>query len=170
MNRKLLFLCIYLITVSTVFATGWLYALPAFSKGITCENKGAILAQQGKLDEAIAVMNTCVTEKPSSAKSHVALGFLYFKKDDLQLAMASFDRALELRPRSSGAKVGKGIVLSKNGDLNGAEKILKEGLKLNPEPSRAHYELGLIYEQQNDLGQALLHYKKGISTYEKNNR
>ena len=170
MNRKKIILLFSLLTATFVCGTGLLYVSSVECKEMPCENRATNLAREGRLDEGIDALNQCIKEKPPSAKSHVALGFLYLEKDNLQQALMSFNKALDLRPMSSGAKIGKGIVLSKNGDLKAAEAILQDGLKLNPEPSRAHYELGLIYEQQANMEQALLHFKKGISTYEKNNR
>jgi Flp pilus assembly protein TadD len=129
---------------------------------IEAERVGLGLADDGKLDEAIAKMKEAVGWDSGYASAHTNLGYLLLKKNDVDGAQKEFDEALKLNPTSHNAKTGKGIVLSIKGDLKGAQEILQDALTLNPDPGRTYYELGMVYEKQGDMEKAIAEYKKGV--------
>lgn len=54
--------------------------------------------QQGKLDEAIAVLKESLSKNHFNAEAHAALGMIYNKKDLLDEALAELKTALSIQP------------------------------------------------------------------------
>ncbi len=64
------------------------------------------LAQDGKVDDALKVMEANRDLFPSSATVHTLIGRLLFQKGDKPAAIASFERALAIDPKNQEAKDG----------------------------------------------------------------
>lgn len=54
--------------------------------------------QQGKLDEAIALLKDSLNKNPNIAEAHAALGIIYNKKDLLDEALSELKTALTMKP------------------------------------------------------------------------
>lgn len=54
--------------------------------------------QQGKLDDAIAILKDALSKNPRVAEAHAALGMIYNKKDLLADALTELKTALTLKP------------------------------------------------------------------------
>lgn len=54
--------------------------------------------QQGKLDEAIAILKNALMKNPRSAEAHAALGMIYSKKDLHDEALSELKTALNINP------------------------------------------------------------------------
>lgn len=54
--------------------------------------------QQGKLDEAIAILKDTLRKNRYNAEAHAALGMIYHKKKLLDDALTEFETALVLNP------------------------------------------------------------------------
>ena len=54
--------------------------------------------QQGKLDEAIAVLKDTLSKNHRNAEAHAALGMIYNKKDLLDDALTELKTALTMKP------------------------------------------------------------------------
>lgn len=63
------------------------------------------LAEQEKLDAALAFLNLNVELYPEFAMSYVGLGEAYMRKEEQVLAVANFKKALELDPNNRHAKM-----------------------------------------------------------------
>lgn len=54
--------------------------------------------QQGKLDDAIAILKDALSKNPRIAEAHAALGMIYNKKDLLDDALTELKTALTMKP------------------------------------------------------------------------
>lgn len=54
--------------------------------------------QQGKLDDAIAILKDTLSKNPRIAEAHAALGMIYNKKDLLDDALTELKMALTMKP------------------------------------------------------------------------
>ncbi len=74
-------------------------------------NHGAALLQQGRLDEALAMLTGVLGQKPSGflgrkyeAAAHYNLGVVYLRKDMASQAIEAFNKAIETLPASEYAR------------------------------------------------------------------
>jgi len=78
--------------------------------------------------------------------AHLALGWLYFFKKDLDKAIASAERAIALNPNGSDAYAQLGMVLVMSGRAEEAVKLIQKALRLNPIPPAQYLNfLGTAY-------------------------
>ncbi len=62
-------------------------------------NLGVSLMEQGKLDEAIVAFRDAVGNSGRMFEGYVNLGYIYFKKGDLEMVVDSNQKAIEIEPR-----------------------------------------------------------------------
>jgi hypothetical protein len=74
--------------------------------------------------------------------------------DDLEGAMAAFDRAIALSPRSSSAWLNRGLASRRRGDLDRALADLDRAVAYAPNDARGYYHRGLVHRERGDLRRA----------------
>ena len=62
-------------------------------------NLGVSLMEEGKLDEAIGAFNDAVANSFRMFEGYVNLGYIYFKKGDLDMVIEVNKRAIAMEPR-----------------------------------------------------------------------
>ncbi|TSC29285.1 protein kinase [Corallococcus sp. Z5C101001] len=97
---------------------------------------GQLLSQGGRLDEAAAVLSTW-TRQHDDAASLAELGFVRFRQEKLDDAVALLKRAQKKAPTLAVAHSYLGAVLFRQGDLRGAEREYREAERLAPDDPRA---------------------------------
>jgi tetratricopeptide (TPR) repeat protein len=65
-------------------------------------NQGVSLMKQGKLDEAIRAFNDAVANSARMFEGYVNLGYIYFKKGDLDKVVEYNKKAIEMEPDMRG--------------------------------------------------------------------
>jgi Flp pilus assembly protein TadD len=103
---------------------------------------GAVLAEQGKFDDAIASFRRASQLDPSA--------------DD---AARNLDRAM------AGKAVAQGIPLAQRGRLDEAAACFKQALALIPDHVDAHNNLGYVQLAQNRPRDALVHFRKAVELH-----
>ena len=121
--------------------------------------RGAVLAQAGKTDEALADFNKAISLDANYGQAYANRGLVYRQTRHLDQAMADYERALALDAKVGPAHELLGSVLMAKGDLAGAIRELETALNLNPASGRAHYELGAALSQSGDNARAIEHFK-----------
>ncbi len=88
--------------------------------------------QQGKHDEAIALLKDVLRKNPRTAEAHAALGMIYNKKDMLDESLSELKTALNLNPNLINIYQEmyliykkKGMESEAQGALNSYEKLKK---------------------------------------------
>ncbi|QAT88104.1 putative serine/threonine protein kinase [Corallococcus coralloides] len=97
---------------------------------------GQLLSQGGRLDEAAAVLSAW-TRQHDDAESLAELGFVRFRQEKLDDAVALLKRAQRKAPTLAVAHSYLGAVLFRQGDLRGAEREYLEAERLAPNDPRA---------------------------------
>ena len=86
--------------------------------------------QQGKLDEAIAVLKEFLSKNHLNAEAHAALGMIYNKKDLLDDALTELKTALTIKPDLINIYQEMYLVYKKKGMEDEANKVLASYEKL----------------------------------------
>jgi Flp pilus assembly protein TadD len=110
------------------------------------------LYNEGRYDEALAVLQEGLTLYPHAVELHVGRAYAYLAREDFAWARRSFEHALGLDPDHEDALAGVGETLLKVGDRSGAirafERILQLGFQddheLMLQVGRALFREGLI--------------------------
>jgi tetratricopeptide (TPR) repeat protein len=79
---------------------------------------GILLAQEGKLDEAVAQFQKVLELKPAYAEAHYNMGFALQKKGLWKDAKAHYEKAVELKPDYAKAMRGLAYVLATSADAS----------------------------------------------------
>ena len=95
-------------------------------------NLGATLIQNGKLDQAIQVLNEAIKLKPDYHKAYTNMGIALVKKNDPESAARMYRKALELNPRDEAAHLNLGLVLANLGRRREASSHLRAFIQLVP--------------------------------------
>jgi len=147
---------------------------PKVDPTVAAFNEGASLANQGKVDEAIAKIEQAVAAKPDLAAGYEALGRLYLRQKnypkaienankavaidpdasdmyavlyDAYTATGQKDKAAEVKPKmpaNPGMLFNDAAKLINSGKDAEAEPLLKQAIAADDTFARAYYELGML--------------------------
>lgn len=163
---------------------------PQADPAVLAYNEGAKLANEGKVDEAIAKIEEAVTAKPDLIAGHEALAGLYLRKKEYPKAIASANKVLEYdtdnvdmaevlynaytatgdkakaadykkkMPANPSVIFNDAVPLLNAGKYAEAEPMLKQVVAADPKFSRAYYYLGLIAMSKGDNASAKENFQK----------
>ena len=124
--------------------TLWTHAL-AVTTGNTIvhNNLGVVLADQGKLEEAIAHYSEALRIKADSADAHNNLGVALADQGKLEEAIAHYSEALRIQPDYADAHNNLGVALADQGKLDEAIAHFSEALRIKPDYIKARDNLRL---------------------------
>jgi tetratricopeptide (TPR) repeat protein len=123
---------------------------------------GSALLDQGKLDEAIHLLQEAVRVNADSAEAHYSLGFALGKKGQIEEAIRQFQEALRLRPAYPEAHNNLGIALGKKGQTEEAIRQFQEATRLKLDYAEAHYHLGLALGMKAQTDEAIRQFQIAI--------
>jgi len=133
---------------------------PANARGFN--DLGALLAQTGRVEEAVAQFEKAVALKPDFAAARANLGGALAKLGKLDEALAQLRKALELDAGYAPAHYNLGLVLSQRGDAQGAIREWRSALDLDPKYAEAHASLADALYAQGRTAEALAHWRDCI--------
>jgi predicted O-linked N-acetylglucosamine transferase (SPINDLY family) len=110
-------------------------------------NLGIVLAEEGRLAEAVASFQEAVRLKPNYADAHNNLGNALRQQGRLDEAADHFHQAIRLRPDYAEAHCNLGIVLLGQDKCALAEASLRQAVRLKPGYVEAHINLGAVLEK-----------------------
>ncbi|PIR49073.1 hypothetical protein COU80_01525 [Candidatus Peregrinibacteria bacterium CG10_big_fil_rev_8_21_14_0_10_55_24] len=96
-------------------------------------NVGLVHLSLGEEDLALSANLNAITLNPAYAPAHVNLGYLFWRKGDLEQAREHLERAVELDPRDLDALTNLAGLEIAQGNLNRARELLNRTLALDPE-------------------------------------
>jgi predicted O-linked N-acetylglucosamine transferase (SPINDLY family) len=126
--------------------------------------RGIALAQQGRLDEAMASFQRAVEIKPDDAVAHGNWGLALTLQGKLDEAVAHYRRALELKPDFADAYSNLGRVWMTRGQITEALACFRRALELKPDFAEAHNRLGLALQQQGKREEAAASYHRALQS------
>ena len=130
---------------------------------------GITLADRGRNDEAIAVLNKAAGAIDWDPELWNYLGVAYWNKGNLEQALTAYERALSLDPKYAIVLTNLGTVqvslAGKNRDqasLNRAEDYFKRAIESDPRYASAYNGLGAVYRLAGDLDGAISCWSKAV--------
>ena len=123
-------------------------------------NRGAILQQLGRYDEALASYDKAIVLKPGYASAHHNRASTLKKLNRYDEALAAFDQAIALKPDLAEAYHNRAVILQ---DLKRYDEALAgydQVLALNPKHAEACNNRGLVLSNQGDMAGAEEMFRK----------
>ena len=124
--------------------------------------EGYDLVVAGKVDEAVAFMNSVLADDPDNAGAHNVIGMALYKMGDMEGSIERYRQALALDPKLAEAHFNLGNSFRVLNRLNEAEAEFAAAIRLDKKFVLAHHNLGILYEQSGRLDQAMAQYRKTI--------
>jgi len=115
---------------------------------------GVLAHQQGRTDEAIALLEKSLALAPEQADGYSNLGIVLQAAGRLELAVAAYQRAIAIDPGHANAYSNLGVVLRATGRLSESEAAYREAIRLNPRHVDAYTNLGILLNALNRTEEA----------------
>jgi protein O-mannosyl-transferase len=129
-------------------------ALPSLS------NLGAVLSEEGKLDEAIALFRHALVVNPKVADVYYNLANVLHQKGSTNEAIATYREALKLAPNHLLAHNNLGLLLAATGNLKDAAIQYQQAIESNPAFVHAYNNLANLLAAQGNLDGAEAVYRQ----------
>jgi eukaryotic-like serine/threonine-protein kinase len=124
-------------------------------------NLGLVLADAGRLDEAIAAYRQTIGLKPDYRMAHLELGKALSEQGQLDEAIAACRRAIELKPDDADAHFALGNTLGRADRRSQAVAAYRNAIALKPDHAETHCNLGIALRELGELAPALLSLERG---------
>ena len=139
----------------------WTQALTVDPKSsIAHYNWGVVLAQQGKLADAVSHYQRALEIRPDFAEPLNNWGDALARQGRLAEASEHFQRALRIRPDFAEAHYNWGAALAQQGQLAEAVEHYRQALRIKPDYVGAYDNLGVALLQQGKLAEAMEHFQR----------
>lgn len=125
-------------------------------------NLGVAVAEQGKIEEAIAHYREAIRIKPNYLGAHYNLGVNLTKQGRYEEAMDHYMEGLRIAPDDAETHNKVGILLAREGKHREALGHFTEALRLKPGFAAARYNLGLALAEQGEYQEALPHFAEAL--------
>ncbi|HUL20668.1 MAG TPA: tetratricopeptide repeat protein [Thermodesulfobacteriota bacterium] len=125
-------------------------------------NLGVVLAEHGKIEEAIAHFREAIRIKPNYLGAHYNLGVNLMKQGRHEEAMDHYREALRIDPHDAETHNKVGILLAREGKQPEALNHFTEALRFKPDFAAARYNLGLALAEQGEYQKALPHFAEAL--------
>ena len=123
---------------------------------------GAVIGNQGKLEEAVNYHLKAVEINPSYAEGYNNLGAALQKLNRLDEAVVNYQRALRLKPNFAEAYNNLAITLKCLNNFDEALINCKKAIELKPDYVEAYDNLGIVLKKLGKLEESIESYKKAI--------
>lgn len=128
---------------------------------------GRVLAQAGKHQDAIAVLQAAAGDQPGLFDAIIILAQVQFTSGDLAAAEKNYRAALRLQPNSQAALLGLGVLLNKTARPAEAETLLRSAAEngARPAPWRANLaqNLGQSLDLQGRPEEAIAAFERALA-------
>jgi Flp pilus assembly protein TadD len=120
-------------------------------------NLGTILAEEGKLDEAIAHYSRAIQIKPDAEKAHSNLADVLVRQGKLEPALSHYYKAAQIKPDSWQTHNNIGSLLYRLGKLDTAMTHYARALKIKPDSPVVHHNIAELLARQGKIEEAISH-------------
>lgn len=124
---------------------------------------GVLAHQQGRRDEAIALIERSLALVPDQADWYSNLGIVRQSDGQLDVAIDAYNRAIAIDPRHANAHCNLGVLLRATGQPAEAEAAYRTAIRLNPDHIDAYTNLGILLNGLNRTEEAAACYCKVIT-------
>ena len=119
---------------------------------------GGILGQEGRPDEAIALLEGAIARQPAVANWHLNLCALYRGRNRLDDALRAGQAAVQYSPDTANHRVELALTHLTRGELDEASRYFREAIGREPENAAAHMGMGELLLAQGDYLPGWLEY------------
>jgi protein O-GlcNAc transferase len=126
-------------------------------------DRGVILAAQGKLGEAVAGFERAVALKPGYVEARNNLAAALRQLGRLDEAVMHFEHVLGGAPDSAMAHFNLALALKQQGRRTEAATHYENALSLRPGFADAHVNLGAVLQELGRLDEALAHCERAVA-------
>lgn len=130
---------------------------------LALNNRGGVLRDLKRLDEAYDSFNRALAAKPDFVEAHLNRGHLLRDAGHFEPAAADYGRVLALRPDHEPAYLLLGAALRELGRTEDAISIYRQALARRPDFFEAHSNLGNVLNDQGRLDEALAAYDQATA-------
>ena len=124
---------------------------------------GLLAHQQGRNEEALALIERSVALVPDQADWYSNLGIVFQSDQRLDAAIDSYRRAIEFDPSHANAHNNLGVLLRATGQPIEAEAAYRAAIRLDPEHIDAYTNLGILLNGLKRTKEASACYCKAIT-------
>jgi len=124
---------------------------------------GVLAHQQGRRDEAIALIERSLALVPDQADWYSNLGIVLQSDGQLDAAIDAYNRAIAIDPSHANAHSNLGVLLRATGKPAEAEAAYRTAIRLNPDHIDAYTNLGILLDGLNRTEEAAACYCKVIT-------
>lgn len=127
----------------------YLKVSPAFDLYANAQVYAAvILKKEGRLDDAISVIERALQKKEEHALLYLYLSSLYEEKNDLEAAKITLSKGLELFPRNTDMLYLYGALLEKTNRFEESIQYMEKALEIDPDNADALNFIGYSYAER----------------------
>ena len=117
-----------------------------------------IQANQGQ--QAIPLLEQLKKLVPADATADSRLGYVYWKREQFDLAEKHFRQAIEVDPQYAEARMLLAGMFKEQDDIEGAKGVYQEAIQVRPRHAAALNELALLHADQNEFADAILYFRR----------
>ncbi|MFC1813392.1 tetratricopeptide repeat protein [Thermodesulfobacteriota bacterium] len=125
-------------------------------------NLGAVLSEQGRLDEAVIHYREALRIKPDNADAHNNLALAFSERGNHKEADMHFKKALMSKPESASIHYNFGVYLMKQERVKEAYVHFAETIKFKPDHAEAYNILGIIIAKDGQYNRARSFFSRAI--------
>jgi tetratricopeptide (TPR) repeat protein len=127
------------------------HALAVTTNNDVAENNlGIVFLQQGKLDEAISLLQTAVALRPDNSPAHENLAKALLQKGQVADALVHYRKLLELQPDNIEVHNIVGTVLTQQGQIKEGVEEWQKVLMIQPDNGNAMSNLAWVFATSPD--------------------
>jgi tetratricopeptide (TPR) repeat protein len=119
---------------------------------------GGILGQEGRVDEAIPLLEAAIARQPAVANWHLNLCALYRGKNMLDESLRAGLEAVRYSPETANHRVELALTHLTRGERAEAGKLFREGIAKEPEAAAPHMGLGELLLSLGEYGPGWMEY------------
>jgi predicted TPR repeat methyltransferase len=124
---------------------------------------GVLAHQEGRADDAVALIERSLALEPDRADWHSNLGIVLRDRLRLDEAVAACRRAVAIDPNHANALNNLGVLLRAQGNLKEAEAAYRDAIRVRPEHLDAYTNLGILLNAQKRTHEAVVCFCKVIT-------
>jgi superkiller protein 3 len=124
--------------------------------------RGVLLAQQGRLDEAARIFRRVLELRAGNAADYANLGGVLARSGRLGEAVEVLEAGLVVAPRDVKLLNNLGMALAQRGDETAGMERLRQAVEADPAFAGARFNMALILSRSGHPADALEHYEIAI--------
>lgn len=117
---------------------------------------------QGDLNDARIYLERAEKQDPDNPEILNKLGFIHFKKDEYETALAKYERSLELDPYDDLTHNAAAAVLRRLGRLDEAQEHYKAAVDIDDNYEETYYNYGQLLLEKGDATGAKMMFEKAL--------